>query len=80
MKGQLTTWYEHKYRIKVKKIIFVCQLKINYLAIYATLLNKTTKTTEQIKKLNENKPKRYKNNHNSSTQVLYQLNENPLVC
>ena len=31
--------------------------------------NKTTKTTEQDKKVNENKRKRCKNNHNNSLQV-----------
>ena len=45
---------------------FIRQLKIKYLATYATILNnKTTKTTEHDAKVNENKPKSSKTNHNN---------------
>ena len=38
--------------------------------MYATMLNnKAMKTNEPDKKVNENKPKKYKNNHNNSRQV-----------
>ena len=49
----------------------IIQLKINYLHVstHKTILNKTTKTTKRAKKVNENKPKRYKDNYNNSTQV-----------
>ena len=40
---------------------FIRQLKINYLATYATILNnKATKPTERNAKMNEDKPKSYK--------------------
>ena len=38
--------------------------------MYAIILNnKTAKTKELDKKVNENKPKNYKHNHNNSTLV-----------
>ena len=43
------------------KKLFICQLKINYLATLATILNnKATKPTEHDAKVDENKPKGYK--------------------
>ena len=65
-------------RVHCFKNPFIRQLKINYLATYATILNNnTTKATEQDKKLNENRPKICKNNHSNSAQVKIQAkNEN----
>ena len=38
--------------------------------MYATMLNnKAVKTNEPDEKVNESKPKKYKNNHNNSRQV-----------
>ena len=48
---------------------FIRYLKINYLATYATILNNENTKTEHDMKVNKNKAKRYKNNHNNSTQV-----------
>ena len=40
-------------------------MKINYLAMYVTILNNNTaKTTEPNKTVNENKPNRQKNGYN----------------
>ena len=44
------------------------QLKINHLAMYATILKNSASIT-QDKKVNEIQPKRYKNKHNNSIQV-----------
>ena len=58
------------------------KLKVNYLAMYATILNnKTAKTTRQDIKVNENKPKSCKTSHNNPRQVEIQIKNknNPLV-
>ena len=47
-KGQNNNSIQPQLLTKSKKNLFICQLKINYLAMYATILNnKTTKTAEQ---------------------------------
>ena len=49
---------EAQIQSKRKKNPFIRQLKINYLATYATILNnKTTKTTKHDTQVKQNKPK-----------------------
>ena len=45
MKEQITAQDKHKYKLKARKYRFIRSLKINYLAMYATILN--NKTTQE---------------------------------
>ena len=39
IKGQMTAPFKHKYKLKARNCLFICQLKITYLAMYAAILN-----------------------------------------